>query len=223
MKTKFTKKELLELEVQLSNPTGKKGIEVAKKMHERNFSMTKSTIDMLDIQPNNKILEIGHGNCEHLSYILKQKQNISYTGLEISETMQKMAQQKLKNLITSLTVNFDLYDGKNIMYPSNSFDRIFTVNTIYFWKKPDFLLNQIARVLKPKGRLVITFANKDFMKKLPFVKDKFELYDKISFQKLLKETSFHIEDCIENKEEILSKTNEKVIRNFLFYILKKSH
>lgn len=55
MARKFTKKELIELENQLSNPSGEKGKEVAKKMYESNFSMIKATIDCLNIQPKNGI------------------------------------------------------------------------------------------------------------------------------------------------------------------------
>ncbi|WP_192348554.1 methyltransferase domain-containing protein [Algoriphagus sp. Y33] len=51
---------------------------------------------------------------------------------------------------------------------SEAFDKVFTVNAIYFWSDPVVLAREIYRVLKPDGRLVVAFAGRDFMKKLPF-------------------------------------------------------
>lgn len=223
MSHQFTQKELLELELQLSNPTGEKGIEVAQKMHEGNFGMTKLAVDLLHIQPKNSILEIGHGSCEHLPYVLNKALQVSYTGLEISKTMQQIAIKNLSNLVTSLNVNFDVFDGETIPYRENTFDRIFTVNTLYFWKKPQDFLQQIATILKPNGIFVIAFASKNFIEKLPFVKDRFKLYSKDDFKQLIEKSNFTIVDTIQDKDEVKSKTNEDVTRERLFFILSKKN
>lgn len=223
MSHQFTQKELLELELQLSNPTGEKGIEVAQKMYDGNFGMTKLAIDSLHIQPKNSILEIGHGNCEHLPYVLNKALQVSYTGLEISKTMQQIAIKNLNNLVTSLNVNFDVFNGEFIPYKENTFDRIYTINTLYFWKKPQDFLQQIATVLKPNGIFVIAFASKKFMEKLPFVKDRFRLYSKGDFKQLIEKSNLTIVDTIQDKDEVKSKTNEDVTRERLFFILSKNN
>lgn len=222
MSKQFTTEELLELELQLSNPTGKKGVEVAQKMHEGNFGMTKLAVNLLNIKQQNSILEIGHGSCEHLPYILNKAPKVSYTGLEISKTMQQEAIKNLNNLVTSLNVNFDLFDGDNIPYKAKIFDKIFTVNTLYFWKNPHDFLQQIATILKPNGVFVVAFASKKFMEKLPFVKDKFRLYSKDDFKQLIEKSNFTIVDTIQDKDEVKSKTNEDVTRERLFFILSKN-
>ena len=60
---------------------------------------------------------------------------------------------------------FQLYDGLNIPYVSNFFDNILTVNTICFLDSPLSFLNEMHRVLKGKGKFVLTFVNGSFMEK----------------------------------------------------------
>ncbi len=223
MTKKITKEELNELQNQLSNPSGEKGKEVAKKMHESNFSMTKATIDCLNIQPKNTILELGHGNCEHLPYILNKEKELIYSGLEISKTMQLLSQNTFTDFVTLRVANFDLYDGKNIPYAKNSFDRIFTVNTIYFWENPKIFLMQIAKILKPNGKFVITFADRNFMKTLPFVQQKFTLYNETIIKQLIEKTPFSIHKITKNTEKVVSKSNENVIRKYLIVELIKTN
>ncbi len=205
---KLTEQQIIELEQQLSCPEGEKGIEVGKTMNESNIKMTLKSIDYLEFQDKDTILEFGHGNCGHLSHIFQQANQLKYFGLEVSETMFKEA---LKNR-QSYLAEFKLYDGNNIPYPNDFFDKIFCVNTIYFWENPLTILQEIERVLKPNGACVLTYANKTFMKQLPFVRQKFELYDTSKLKELLHKTNLRILETKELKEEVISKSGEFVNR-----------
>ena len=66
MEVRFTEEEILELENQLSCPSGLNGIEIGTRMNTSNFEMTKKSIDALDLEDRNSVLELGHGNCGHL-------------------------------------------------------------------------------------------------------------------------------------------------------------
>ncbi|MHC0443676.1 class I SAM-dependent methyltransferase, partial [Flavobacterium sp. 3-210] len=71
-----------------------------------------------------------------------------------------------RNFVSQKQAFFSLYDGNKIPFEDETFDKVFTVNTIYFWQKPEDLLSEIYRVLKPNGNFCLTFAEEDFMKKL---------------------------------------------------------
>src|SRR5690606_12381966 len=109
MNQELSKKQLQEIENQLSHPSGIQGIEMADMMNETNIEMTLQTIKALNISHNKSVLELGHGNCGHLPEILKQADNISYTGLEISETMQQEAMRKNKDYLSEYSIEFKLY------------------------------------------------------------------------------------------------------------------
>lgn len=165
MKNELTENDLIQLAKQLSCPEGQNGIKTADMMNEGNIEMTLSSIKALNIKDGDTVLELGHGNCGHLSKILNEANHIQYTGLEISETMKQQALLKNSEFISdSSTVRFNIYNGEDIPYESNAFNKIMTVNTIYFWTNPLHLFNEIYRVLKPDGLLVLSFAQKDLWK-----------------------------------------------------------
>ena len=92
-----------------------------------------------------------------------------------------------------------------------------------FWVKPLEFISKIYRVLKINGILILTFAQKDFMKNLPFVKSKFSLYDNGDLSLLIKKTEFKIIEIeIENMtEKIKSKSGELVERIYSVVKIKK--
>ncbi len=207
-----------EIEKQLSCPDGENGIEMGQLMNETNIGMTKSSIESLDLKDQNKILELGHGNCDHLNLILNSKKEVAYYGLEISETMYSEA----KSLNKNTSAKFHLYDGINIPFEDNSFDRIMTVNTIYFWSDYEALLNEIERVLKPGGSFILTYADESFMKNLPFVGNRFRLFNKNKIQDLISSKSnLEIAEFKDYNDQMTSKLGDRVSRHYTVAKIKK--
>jgi len=215
------KDDLKELAKQLGNPEGEIGIEIANMMNATNIGMTKHVIESLNLDKNDVVLELGHGNCGHLSYLMKQAENLKYFGLEISELMQQQAIKSNQNYIENNSAEFELYKGTEIPFNDESFDKIFSVNTLYFWKNPDLLLNEISRVLKPNGIFALTFADKSFMEKLPFTNFGFNLYSLKDAEELLQKNHFKIIESISQTEQVFSKTNEMVNRTFFTVLAEK--
>ena len=204
-------KELEEIEKQLRCPTGENGVEIANNMNVSNLSMTLASIELLKLKRNERILEIGHGNCGHLKFILEEAPELSYVGLEISETMQKEA----KRINAKRRADFLLYDGHTLPFDENSFNKIISVNTIYFWNDAIGFLKEIERVLQVGGVFILTFALKSFMQKLPFVKSEFKLYNELELKELISSSNLEIDTITHKKERAQSKSGEIVNREFL--------
>lgn len=213
--------ELQAIASQLKHPTGEKGIEMGNMMNETNINMTHHSIRNLHITAGNTILELGHGNAGHVAFIFEQAENIKYYGLEMSELMFQEARQINRNFVSQKQAFFSIYDGNTIPFQEASFDKIFTVNTIYFWQEPEKLLSEIYRVLKPKGILCITFAEESFMKQLPFTQFEFELYSTEKAEELITKSEFKIINKETLTEKVKSKTGELVDRAFTTLVLEK--
>lgn len=210
----FTENELKELASQLSRPQGDMGIVVAENMHLNNLNMTLSTVDALDVAEGDLVLELGHGNGSHLDGIFKRKAAFNYSGLEISDLMHAEAIRKNDRLIRAGLASFHLYDGSDIPFEDRHFNKIFTVNTLYFWKDPEAFLNELYRITAPHGVLCIGFAWKSFMETLPFTAFGFSLYDEAGIRSLVGSSAFTLHDLINHKEKVIIKGGEEVERDY---------
>jgi ubiquinone/menaquinone biosynthesis C-methylase UbiE len=204
----------------LANPQGEKGIEIGEMMNATNIGMTLESIKTLLIEDNEAVLEIGHGNADHVKSIVNKAQNIHYTGIDISETMHyeaKRLNEEFKN-----QTEFVLYEGKKLPFEDKTFDKIFTVNTVYFWEEPVDFLNEIHRVLKDNGTFVLTFGQRNFMEKLPFTQFDFTLYNTDEMEQTVSKSHFKRMKISEKEEEVKSKTgNETITRNYTVLTIKK--
>lgn len=221
MSEKYTEDDLKNLASQLRKPTGEGGKEVAVLMNEGNIEMTKAAIKALHLKFGQTVLELGHGNADHLPLVLNEAEYLNYFGLDISETMKTEAERINQKWIDRRSAFFSLYDGLNIPFKDKTFDAIMTVNTIYFWQDPVHLLKELLRVLKPGGRLSVAFGKKSFMQNLPFVKYDFQLYSDEDFQELALKTDFSEIEIHDGTDSTISKTGEPVEREFHVVILTK--
>jgi ubiquinone/menaquinone biosynthesis C-methylase UbiE len=214
------KQDLKILAQNLANPQGKKGIEIGEMMNDTNIEMTLESIQTLLIEDDEYILEIGHGNADHVKSILNKAENVKYTGIDISETMHHEAIKLNKDFENQ--AEFVLYEGTELPFEDKTFDKIFTVNTVYFWQKPTDFLNEIYRVLKDNGTFVLTFGQRDFMEKLPFTQFGFTLYNTDEMEETVSKSYFKRMKISERQEEVKSKTGEETLtRNYTILTIKK--
>lgn len=217
MDKELSEKELLEIEKQLNHPDGEFGLEIGENMNQTNSGMIINSIEYLELKHKNLVLELGHGNCGHLPKLLDFANEIQYHGLEVSATMWQAAVE----LNSHFNADFRLYDGQKIPYDSNTFDRVVSVNTVYFWQRPKTLLQEIHRVLKPDGICVLTYGEKSFMEKLPFVRDRFKLYDKDEIEQLVSGTDLTLIAMKNLTEQVDTKTGEQVTRYYTMTKMRK--
>src|SRR5690606_40822940 len=90
---KEDKRTTRELGAQLRCPSGPDASAVGDLMFASNAEMISRTIDQMNIQPDEHILEIGFGSGKHLPYLFSKVKNLHYYGLEISTAMIKQAEQ----------------------------------------------------------------------------------------------------------------------------------
>jgi len=211
-----------ELSQQLRCPNGNKGIEVAMMMDKTNRSMTMHAVSNLLLKENDCILEIGHGNAGHLQEVLSKNKGLNYFGIDISALMTKESQSINRKFVESGVAHFQMYDGKHIPHEDDFFDAVFSVNTLYFWENPQSFFSEIARTMKSDGRFVLTFADAEFMKTLPYIKTPiFTLYNPEDIENIASE-SLKLHAIEKQKELIFNKYGQEVEREFYSMIFLKN-
>lgn len=217
----MTDDELKELAAQLKQPYGPKGVETGVMLHESNLNMTLNAIRALRLNSHDAVFELGHGNCSHLEELFSFADNLSYQGLKISDVMIAEAIRINQAFVEHKKANFCLYDGCHFPFPNASFDKGFSVNTLYFWESPLNMLREIDRVLKPRGCFAITFGDKSYLEKQPFTRYGFDLYGIEDVEELVKQTQFRVQHIEQQSEMIQSKAGNRVQRIYNTIVIGK--
>jgi ubiquinone/menaquinone biosynthesis C-methylase UbiE len=171
---------------QARKPTGIFGRFYMSRVFEKgNAELNALMCETLSIRGNDHILEIGFGTGTLIKKIADHLDNGLIEGVDFSKSMVAIAQKKNRNHIKNGKVKFHLGDFDEVTFDDNCFDKIFSVNTIYFWKNPKTTISKIFRILKPGGKLVIGFHDKTDMEKMPLNKDVFQYYSTHEIKKLL--------------------------------------
>lgn len=215
---KLSETELQELAQQLRCPDGDNGLKTAEMMNFTNSNIISKTIESLNLKNDDAVLEIGPGNGAHIKEVIQAAANIEYKGIDISETM--VAESQKINADYD-NVSFRLTDGEHIPFSENQFDKIFTCNTIYFWKDPQDYANEIARVLKEHGTVCIGFIPKSTMQKIPFAKYGFTLYDIETVTGLMETSGLIVVSAITDTEMVMGNNGQEIEREFVVLTAKK--
>lgn len=221
MKKEWSEEELKEVARQLGNPDGANGVKTGERMNLSNANMINRGVESLDIKTGETVLEIGPGNGSHVGSIIDVADKVIYYGIDISETMILEANKLNEGLVINGQVIFALSDGNKLDFQDGFFDKIFTVNTVYFWRDPVAYAKEIFRVLKPGGVFGLVFSDKSFMEQLPFTKFGFQLYDKNLAKKLLQQAGFSVNETIEETETTQSNLGEFVDRPIVIMLATK--
>ncbi len=190
---------------QLRKPEGDFGKKIGENMSRSNEQLNKEAIALLQLQPHDKVLEIGMGNGTFCADVVTAQPHIHYTGCDFSETMIAEATQINQKWIEADLAKFLLADVAQLPLANESISKVFTVNTLYFWENPSAVLAQIHRVLKPSGKLVIGIRSREVMQHLPFVPYGFQLYTATEVKELLLANGFSevaIQEIAEPAQEI---------------------
>src|SRR5687768_9037354 len=104
---------------QLRRPSGDAAKEVGEKMNEGNRLMNLATIHMLQLKPNEHILEIGMGNGFFVKNLFEIEKQIQYTGCDFSEAMVTESKHFNATLVSQGKAAFHLSGADNLPLEAN--------------------------------------------------------------------------------------------------------
>lgn len=161
---------------QLGNPHGALGRVVGTVLDRGNRYLIDASVDAAEVGSGAAAGDIGFGGGVGLSTLLERVgADGTVHGVELSREMLARARSRfapeigrgrLRVLEGSLT-ELPLADA--------SLDAVITVNTVYFVTELDRACAELARVLRPAGRVVVGIGDPDGMAKMPFTAYGFRL------------------------------------------------
>jgi ubiquinone/menaquinone biosynthesis C-methylase UbiE len=196
----MTEEQLKAIANQLRQPEGEFGIQAGKKMNEGNALINRCMIDLLKPIAGEVLLEVGMGNGYFVPEVLKTADSLTYIGCDFSEVMVKEAAVQNENIVKEGNAKFYLAPADQLPVDDLSIDKIFTLNTIYFWSDAKAVFDEFRRVLKPGGKIFIGIRPKSVMENYAFTQFGFEMYEKEDLINLIETNDFHVETAFENDE-----------------------
>jgi len=176
---------------QFKKPEGLFGKIVGNIMTRGNLELNNWTIDLLKVEGNDHVLELGFGAGFGIKKVSSIAVNGSVSGVDYSELMLKKATQINSEAIMAKRVHLQLGDVSMLPYEVEMFDKVYASQLIYFCNPPAIFLQESKRVLKPGGKIAISFIDEDDLRKLKFTTTGlFTFYTKERVLELLEEFGF---------------------------------
>ncbi len=176
---------------QLQFPRGIFGKILFAWMTRMTIAHARWTVDLMDIKPNEDIIEIGFGNGANIKLLLQKAVRGSVTGVEISETAIEMASKKNAKAISEGRVKLYQTTGNTLPFDAGVYDKACTVSTAYVIKDPGAVFKEMFRVLKPQGRAAITFpVRENFMRFKPVATEGFYLHELADLEAAFRNAGF---------------------------------
>lgn len=157
---------------QSGRPSGLVGRILGSLMRWLNRRENEWTVSLLDIQPADHLLEVGFGPGQAIQLASRIATHGFVAGIDHSETMVAEAGKRNANAIAAGRVELGQGDVGSLPFADDSFDKAWSIHSIYFWPKPLDGLRELRRVLKPGGLVAITVRKRSRDAYKPFTKEK---------------------------------------------------
>jgi ubiquinone/menaquinone biosynthesis C-methylase UbiE len=141
---------------QLSRPRGRLASVTALVLNGINLRTILAGIAALELQPGQRVAEIGFGGGLSLPLLLRA---VGARGqvfaIEVSQDM--LARARRRYIVPRLQGRLRLEQARVEQLPlgDEMFDAVLSLNTIMFWTDVDVGMRELSRVLVPGGRLVL--------------------------------------------------------------------
>jgi ubiquinone/menaquinone biosynthesis C-methylase UbiE len=199
---------------QYRRPSGIVGWWIGRLMVEQHRTENLWTVDLLDVQLSDHILEVGFGAGFAIQEIARRLTTGVIVGVDFSTTMLDAACRRNSRLMKLGRVDLRYGDATQLPFSENSFDKVFSIHSLYFWKDTLTGLNEIKRVLKLGGTIVLTFLPRDRWKgdtpSEPLRTPEFKVYSGDELKNLLLQVGFN-NLRIETNSSVVNPSNYSIV------------
>ena len=155
--------------------------------------------ELLSIQSGDYVLDIGCGTGKLIYKLSKQTNDGYFEGVDFSHTMVSKARRRNKKDIKNGRVKIIKGDFDQFSCENTFFNKISSVNTIYFWKNPELTARKVYNILKPDGLFLVAFEDIRQLERRDLDKDIFHVYTADDVIDLLANSGFSTDIRLESK------------------------
>ena len=118
----------------------------------------EATLQRLEVEPGQRLLDIGCGTGALLVSLAGGEGNADLTGVDLSAEMLAVARTKVRP-----PLRFAQAVADGLPFAGEAFDVVVSTSAFHYFRRPLDALDEVRRVLRPGGRLIITDWCDDFV------------------------------------------------------------
>ncbi|MBI4641104.1 MAG: class I SAM-dependent methyltransferase [Candidatus Tectomicrobia bacterium] len=118
----------------------------------------RETLYRLELGSSDRLLDVGCGTGALLSTVRRVNPTVTIIGVDLVPEMLSIARGKLGADVPLAAAN-----AEYLPFHPSTFDVVVSTSSFHYWLQPTAGLSEIARVLRPGGRLVITDWCDDYL------------------------------------------------------------
>ena len=142
---------------QASRPRGPVGRTLGRIWIRETASVNDVAVELLEAYAGDRILEIGFGPGRTVQRLAELGAEVD--GVDVSPDMLCAAARRNSRGIARGAVRLHAGDGTRLPAADDTLDAVIGVHTLYFWPDPAATVAEIARALRPGGRVVLAFRD----------------------------------------------------------------
>ncbi len=146
---------------------------------------------MLDVRPGERLLEVGFGGGGLLASLLASGP-AQVVGAEVSLAMLARARLRFRRELEAGLLRLVEAPAERLPLPAASLDKVVSVASLYFWPDPAAGLAELARVIRPGGRLVLVFEPAEELRNWPGHRFGFRLFAREEVEALVEAAGFRV-------------------------------
>jgi SAM-dependent methyltransferase len=142
---------------QFHHPTGALGHVAGWIMGRRpsNVARNRWAVQLLDVQPTDRVLEVGCGPGVAIAALASRAARGLVVGVDHSQVMIGQARRRNRAAIRAGRVRLIHTPVERLSSSDGPFDAALAVNTVGMWPDPTARLGELARLLRPGGRIAL--------------------------------------------------------------------
>lgn len=132
-------------------PQGEDGEKMLQRMNQSHAGVTEWALQFLDFQETDQVLDIGCGGGATLSRMSGRIGAGHLTGVDYSQVSVRLSREMNREDIRAGRMEIREASVAELPFAGETFDKIVTVESFYFWPDPVENLKEVLRVLKTGG------------------------------------------------------------------------
>lgn len=146
--------------------------------------MNRLVLAELAVEPGDDVLEVGFGGGELLGWLRGATEGEVH-GVDVSAEAAARARRRFGARVAIYEASVEALPLANA-----SVDAACSVNNLYFWADPAAGMAELARVVRPGGRLAVAFEPPEELRKWPGHRHGFRLFEEAEVRALMEGAGF---------------------------------